>query len=281
MATVDRRTAIAGAAAAIVAGFAPSTAEEIKPPRIEMQPSLGDAFTEIGTVGTFAMLDTGGGRIVVSDRERAETGFLPASTFKIPNSLIALETGVAADADSTMFPWDKVVRDFDAWNQDHTLRSAFKASAVPVYQDIARKIGPERMQHYVDEFDYGNRDISGAPLDTFWLNGRLRISAMQQIGFLQKLYRGVLPISERSQEIVRDIMYIEQSELGTMRGKTGTIGIGVAPGSKATLGWLVGWVDQGNKKPYIFAMNFDVREPRQLAQRLQITKTLLKRAILL
>ncbi len=276
MTTIDRRALLAGTAAAMLAGLAPSKGEQ--QPRVEMQPDLGEAFTELGTAGTFAVLDTGGGRVIVSDRERAETGFLPASTFKIPNSLIALETGVAADADATMFPWDKVVRDFDAWNQDHTLRSAFKASSLPTYQEIARKIGPERMQHYVDEFNYGNHDIGSAPIDMFWLNGRLRISAMQQISFLQKLYRNELPVSPRSQEIVRDIMYIEPSELGPLRGKTGAVGIGVEPGSKATLGWLVGWVEQSNK-PYIFAMNIDVRDPRHLAQRLQITKTLLKRAI--
>jgi beta-lactamase class D len=276
MTTIDRRALLAGTAAAMLAGLAPSKGEQ--QPRVEMQPDLGEAFTELGTAGTFAVLDTGGGRVIVSDRERAETGFLPASTFKIPNSLIALETGVAADADATMFPWDKVVRDFDAWNQDHMLRSAFKASSLPTYQEIARKIGPERMQHYVDEFNYGNHDIGSAPIDMFWLNGRLRISAMQQISFLQKLYRNELPVSPRSQEIVRDIMYIEPSELGPLRGKTGAVGIGVEPGSKATLGWLVGWVEQSNK-PYIFAMNIDVRDPRHLAQRLQITKTLLKRAI--
>lgn len=274
---IDRRAAIAGTAAAIVAGLAPARAQS-PAPRIEMQPEFGDAFLEADTAGTFAMLDLGGNRIVVSDRERAEAGFLPASTFKIPNSLIALDSGVVADADSTIFPWDKVVRDFDAWNQDHTLRSAFKASAVPVFQDIARKIGAERMQEYVDKFDYGNRDIGGA-IDRFWLDGKLRISAMQQIAFLQKLYRSDLPVSARSQETVRDIMYLEQTEFGSLRGKTGAVGIGAAPGSKATLGWLVGWLEHTGKPPYIFAMNMDVRDGKQLAQRLPIVKALLKRAI--
>lgn len=277
MTAIDRRAAIAGTAAAIVAGLAPRASAQA--PRVEMQPDLGEAFAEAGTAGTFAALDVAGGRIVVSDRERAEKGFLPASTFKIPNSLIALETGVAADADGTMFPWDRKVRDFDDWNKDHTLRTAFKASAVPVYQDIARKIGPERMQAYVDKFDYGNRDIGGVPIDTFWLDGRLRISAFQQIAFLHRLYNGALPVSERSQEIVRDIMYLEQSEFGTLRGKTGAVGIGVAPGSKVTLGWLVGWLEHRPKQPTIFAMNIDVRDPRHLALRLPLTRALLKRAM--
>lgn len=278
MTAIDRRAAIAGTAAAILTGLAPAMAQP-QAPRVEMQPDLGEAFAEAGTAGTFAALDVGGNRLVVSDRERAEKGFLPASTFKIPNSLIALETGVAADADGTMFPWDRKVRDFDAWNKDHTLRTAFKASAVPVYQDIARKVGRERMQEYVDKFDYGNRDIGGVPIDVFWLDGRLRISAFQQIAFLHKLYDGALAASEPNQEIVRDIMYLEQSEFGTLRGKTGAVGIGVVPGAKATMGWLVGWLEHRPKPPTIFAMNIDVREPRHLALRLPLTRALLKRAI--
>jgi beta-lactamase class D len=275
---INRRAAIAGTAAALFAGLVPAKAQP-QAPRVEMQPEFGDAFMEADTTGTFAVLDVAGNRIVVSDRERAETGYLPASTFKIPNALIALETGIAADADSTMFPWDKVVRDFDAWNKDHTLRTAFKASAIPVFQDIARKIGPERMQEYVDAFDYGNRDIGGAAIDVFWLEGRLRISAMQQITFLEKLHRGALPASPRNQEIVRDIMYLEQTEFGTLRGKTGAVGITPERGSKATMGWLVGWLEHPNKPPYIFAVNIDIREPKQLALRLPITKALIKRAM--
>ena len=176
------------------------------------------------------------------------------------------------------FPGTRWCATFDAWNRDHTLRTAFKASAVPVFQDIARKIGAERMQQYVNKFDYGNRDIGGA-IDTFWLNGNLRISAMQQIDFLHRLYRGELQVSKQNQEIVRDIMYLELSEFGTLRGKTGAVGIGVEPGAKATLGWLVGWLEHAGQQPYFFAMNIDVHEPKHLAMRLPLVKTLLKRTI--
>jgi beta-lactamase class D len=279
MPLLDRRSVISGAAAAIASGFARPTAAQ-RTPRLATNVSLGDLFRDAGTAGAFAALDLACDRIVVSDSERAGKGFLPASTFKIANALIALETGVAADADNPTFPWDGVVREFDAWNRDHTLRTAFRASSVPTYQHIARTVGAERMRRYVDAFDYGNRDISGAPLDTFWLNGKLRISAMQQLGFLSRLYREELPVSKRSQEIVKDIMFLEQSELGTLRGKTGAVGIGVVRGSKATLGWLVGWLEHASKA-YIFALNIDVRERRHLAQRLPMVKAMLRRAIAL
>ena len=172
MTAIDRRTAIAGTAAAILAGFAPAAWRSRRAPRSRCSPTSARRSRRPARPGRLRCSMSPADRIVVSDRERAEAGYLPASTFKIPNSLIALETGVVADADSDDVPWDKVVREFDAWNQDHTLRTAFKASAVPVFQDIARKIGPERMQQYVDAFDYGNRDIGGAPIDTFWLNGK-------------------------------------------------------------------------------------------------------------
>jgi beta-lactamase class D len=275
MTPINRRMTITGAGACVLACITPALAQA--EPRVEVQPDFGKPFADAGTAGVFAVLDLTRQRIVVSDRKRAETGFLPASTFKIPNSLIALETGVAADADRTVFPWDQVVRDIDAWNRDHTLRSAFKASAIPVYQDIARKVGPERMQDYVSKFDYGNRDIDGA-IDTFWLTGKLRISAMQQIAFLAKLYRGELPVSERTHRIVRDIMFIEEVGFGELRGKTGAVGITTARGSRATMGWLVGWLERAGQPPLIFAMNIDVREPKQLALRLPITKALLKRS---
>jgi beta-lactamase class D len=276
MTAINRRTAIAGTAASVVAGVTPVLAQG--EPRVDVQGDFGRVFAEADAAGTFVVLDVARNRIVVFDPARAETGFLPASTFKIPNALIALETGVAADADRTRFPWDQVVRDIDAWNRDHTLRSAFKASAVPVYQDIARKIGPERMQDYVGKFDYGNRDVSGA-IDTFWLDGKLRISAMQQIVFLHKLYRRELPLSARSQQIVRDIMFLEEIEFGELRGKTGAVGITTARGSKATMGWLVGWLERAGQPPLIFAMNIDVREGKQLAARLPITKALLRRVL--
>src|SRR5204863_9094267 len=138
----------------------------------------------------------------------------------VPNSLIALETGVVADPDKDVFEWDGIKRDIAAWNSDHTLRSAIAASVVPVYQEIARRIGLERMQHYVDLLDYGNHDIGGG-IDQFWLTGNLRIDPVQQIDFLDRLRRGVLPVSKRSQEVVRDILPVTKAGDSLIRAKSG------------------------------------------------------------
>ncbi len=124
------------------------------------------------------------------------------------------------DPDKEVFKWDGVTRSIEPWNRDHTLRSAIAASVVPVYQEIARKIGPERMQKYLDMFDYGNRKIGGG-IDQFWLTGDLRIDPMQQIDFVDRLRRGALPVSKRSQDLVRDIMPVTKVGNATIRAKTG------------------------------------------------------------
>ena len=131
---------------------------------------LAKHFADEGTSGTFVGYKTEDYLIVASDKDRSGEPKLPASTFKIANSLIALETGVVGDPDKDIFKWDGVVRSIEGWNRDHTLRSAIAASAVPVYQEIARRIGAERMQKYLDLFEYGNHDIGGG-IDQFWLTG--------------------------------------------------------------------------------------------------------------
>src|SRR5277367_1037996 len=163
---------------------------------------LAKQFSDAGTDGTFVGYLIDDYTVIASDKDRSGEAKPPASTFKIPNSLIALETGVVADPDKDVFKWDGVKRPIEAWNKDHTLRTAIAACAVPVYQEIARRIGQERMQKYVELLEYGNRNIGGG-IDQFWLTGDLRIDPLQQVDFVDRLRRGTLPISKRSQELVR------------------------------------------------------------------------------
>jgi beta-lactamase class D len=177
--------------------------------------------------------------------------FAPCSTFKIPNSLIGLETGVITDADYVI-KWDGVKRSREELNHDHNLRTAFRASVVWYYQELARRVGREKMQEYVERLGYGNADISG-PIDEFWLGGPLRISADEQVGFIDRLRRGDLPFSKRTLEIVRDIMTLEQKGDWTLRGKTGTEGAQGRDG-KNVLGWFVGWTESKDRT-LVFAVN--------------------------
>lgn len=229
---------------------------------------LQKAFKEIGTEGTFVMLDLKKNRLTVVNAERAAKGFLPASTFKIANALIALETGVVQDADHPVFKWDGVKREFEAWNRDHTLRTGFRASAVWQFQEIARQITDTRMRVYVAQFGYGNRNIGGNE-DSFWLDGRLRISAIQQTEFLERFYIGKLPVNPKNVAVVKDIMFMEKTGNTILRGKTGWI-----PSGEDKIGWLVGWVER-DEDTYIFALNLDPNEEKHVAARLTIAKALL------
>jgi beta-lactamase class D len=235
--------------------------------RSEFRNDLAKRFFDLGTEGTFVGYKVDDYLIIASDKTRSGEDRLPASTFKVPNSLIALETGVVADPDKDVFKWDGTKRSIEAWNKDHTLRSAIAASAVPVYQEIARRIGAERMQKYVDLLDYGNRNIGGG-IDQFWLTGELRIDPMQQVDFLDRLRRGVLPVSKRSQELVRDILPVAQVGDAVIRYKTGLLG---AERGEPSLGWVVGWAEKG-KQQTVFAMNMDCKAPEHIAARMTVTQ---------
>jgi beta-lactamase class D len=264
-ALINRRHAFSLLAAAAIA---PSHAfANVAPQRSEIRDDLAKKFTDAGTTGTFVGYKTDDYLIIASDKDRSGQAFLPASTFKIPNSLIALETGVVGDPDKDVFKWDGVKRSIEAWNQDHTLRSAIAASAVPVYQEIARRIGAERMQKYVDLFEYGNRNIGGG-IDQFWLTGEMRIDPIQQIDFVDRLRRGVLPVSKRSQDLVHDILPVTKVGEATIRAKSGLLG---AELGKPSLGWLVGWAEKGSAQT-VFALNLDIREPRHVADRMQLAQ---------
>jgi beta-lactamase class D len=264
-AVINRRHALGLLAAA---SFLPSRGfAHVAPQRSEIREDLARHFTDDGTVGTFVGYKVDDYLVIASDKDRSGEAMLPASTFKIPNSVIALETGVVGDPDKDVFRWDGVVRSIEGWNRDHTLRSAIAASAVPVYQEIARRIGAERMQKYVDLFEYGNRDIGGG-IDQFWLTGNLRIDPVQQIDFVDRLRRNVLPVSKRSQELVRDILPVTKSGDAVIRAKTGLLG---AEAGKPSLGWLVGWAEKGSAST-VFALNLDVREPRHIAGRIKLAE---------
>lgn len=242
-------------------------------PRTEIRTSLSKRFTDDGTVGTFAAFNSGDNDFILSDDTRVRQAILPASTFKIPNSVIALETGVVADPDKDVFKWDGVTRSIKEWNKDHTLRTAIAASAVPVYQEIARRIGAERMKNYLDAFEYGNRDIGGG-IDRFWLTGDLRISPMQQIAFVDKLRRGTLPVSKRAQELTRDILPVTKVGESIIHAKTGLIGVDdrtATDGIKTSVGWLVGWAQKSSAQT-VFALNLDIREPKHIANRIKLAQ---------
>lgn len=204
-------------------------------------------FREAGVVGTIAVADERDGARHVWNGERAAARFSPASTFKVPHILFALDAGVARD-EFQVFPWDGVKREMNGWNADQTLRSSLRYSVVWLYQEFARAIGREREHVYLAKIDYGNRVIGDA-VDTFWLDGSLRISAVEQVAFLQKLYRNQLPFAVEQQRLVRDLMINEAGRDWILRAKTGRQAT-----ADESVGWWVGWVETPQGAVF-FALN--------------------------
>ena len=179
-----------------------------------------------------------------------------------------METGAVPDAEF-VFKWDGEKRGYEVWNQDLNLAQAIEYSAVWVYQEIARKVGKKNMQYWMDQCQYGNQSIDG-DIDTFWLEGGIRISANQQIEFLEKLARNDLPFSDRSMSIVDSIMVREQTESYVLRAKTGW-----ALRPERQIGWYVGWLEEGGSV-FIFALNIDIKSNKDVEARQKITKEILK-----
>lgn len=202
-------------------------------------------FDALHIAGTIALFDSSDAKLGCSDVALCSKTFLPASTFKIANSMIGLETGVLEDA-GTVLPWDGQQYSVPEWNQDNTLRTAIRVSCVPCYQAIARQIGSEKMKAWVDRLDYGNHDISGG-IDQFWLRGGMRISPLQQIDFLRRFEDGKLPISERTSEIVHDILTLDVGPEYALLGKTG---LQEPPNSPELTAWFVGFVELGKRRVF-------------------------------
>lgn len=261
---MNRRIAVATLLA--IATFALS----VRAGEIVEAPELASAFTERNTRGTFVDYDMQRERMTVVDRRRAETRFQPASTFKIPNALIALDLGVVRDADE-VFVYKGEKRAFREWERDLTLAEAMRLSAVPVFQEIARRTGLERMRTRVGDLGYGNRQI-GTVVDRFWLDGPLAISAFEQVDFLARFVRAQLPVSERARTITRDLIRQDSGDGWTLFAKTGTM----ARDGRAVIGWWVGWVERP-EGAHVFALNHDLDGRMDSDTRKAIARDLLTR----
>ena len=230
--------------------------------------AIGRHFRTAGVDGTFLLYDLQTGRSTGYRPDRWDSAYIPASTFKIFSSLVALESGAIRDT-HTVLQWDSVPRPMPGWNQDMAIGTAFRVSAVWFYQELARRIGQETMQAYLDTVGYGNRTMGG-PIDSFWLDGGLRISPRQQVELLVRLYRNALPFSSGTMASVREIMVMEKTQTYVLRAKTGLSG-----GPDRGVGWYVGYVVRA-EGTYFFATEIQIRRPEDSRMRVELTKTILR-----
>jgi beta-lactamase class D len=235
----------------------------------EERPEVAELFRHAGVTGTFVLHDPLAQTFVGHDGERARDRYSPASTFKIPNTLIGLATGAVASVDQPLpyrGPPDPFI---PAWARDMGLREAIALSNVPIYQELARRIGPEPMARHLARLEYGNGDIGGE-VDRFWLEGPLRISALEQARFLARLAQEALPYAPELQRRVAEIVRVDQGGDWQLHAKTGWQN---APG--AGVGWWVGWVRKG-ERVYAFALNMDMAGPADAGKRVELGRACLR-----
>ena len=231
-------------------------------------PELGKCFADKKARGTFALLDPATDTVMVWNEARAKERFTPASTFKITNSLIGLDTGAVRNVDEVL-PYGGKPQRFKHWERDMPLRDAIVASNVPIYQELARRIGLERMRAGVKKLGYGNMEI-GSVVDRFWLEGPLAISAVEQTEFLGRLAEGKLLVSPEATRAVKEITLVEKSDVHELHGKTGW-----HMDEKRQIGWWVGWVERDGKV-YPFALNIDMQGNDDAAKRVPLGRDCLK-----
>jgi len=227
-------------------------------------------FDKYGVDGCFVIYNQFDNEFIRYNSDLCDTGYLPASTFKIPHSIIALEENVVRDTNQ-IIKWDGREWPNLSWNQDQTLKTAMKYSCLWVYIGFAEQISIDKYQEYVNSFDYGNKNLTGPPT-RFWIAGLFRITANQQIDFLQKFYNYDLPVSKESIDVVKNIIVLDQTESYKLSGKSGS---GQLAGTELIM-WLVGYIEKDNK-PYFYAMNFKTDDFNRLNQaRYEITRDILR-----
>jgi beta-lactamase class D len=210
--------------------------------RTEVRNDFKMYYDQFEVEGSFVLYDPQADKCIFYNQNQYEQFFSPASTFKICNSLIGLETGVIKD-EHFVIQWDSVIRN-PVWDKDHDLKTAFANSTVWYYQELARRVGGEKIKYWLDTLNYGNADTSGG-IDQFWLSGGLRISPKQQIDFLKRLHDNQLPISKRTIDIVKNIMIIKDTLDYVISAKTGWGGHG-----DKDVGWCVGYLEIKNNVYY-------------------------------
>ena len=128
---------------------------------------IAKLFDEKNLKGTIIITSLDGSKTYTHNDERANTRFVPASTFKIPSTLIALDESAVAN-ENEIIKWDGKDKGIPVWNKDHSMETAFPSSCVWFYQELAQRVGKNKYSKYLKKMKYGNEQI-GPEITTFWL----------------------------------------------------------------------------------------------------------------
>ena len=221
-------------------------------------------FNEAGKHAVFVTFDGQNYHSYGNDLQRAQSAYVPASTFKMLNALIGLQHKKVTTTE--VFKWNGEKRSFPAWEKDMTLAQAMQTSAVPVYQELARRIGLDLMRKEIKRVQYGNQYI-GQQVDRFWLDGPLAITPKQEAKFAYQLATKQLPFDVTVQQQVKDMLYIERRGDVKLYAKSGW----GSPKQQPQVGWYTGWVEQPNGKITAFSLNIHMQDGDEVGERKQLT----------
>jgi beta-lactamase class D len=239
---------------------------------VQVRPDLERLFKEAGTAGTIIVHAYTTDTYFVAGKDRAERPYSPSSTFKIPNTLLALRLGVVSGMDESFAPFDTpfLVRGKpflpDVCNGRVTLTVALQNSCIPVYQDIAGRIGVARYNEFLVRMNYAPPSVTDANLKTFWLTGAITLSARDQVAFLDRMISGRLPFQTAHIDAMWAALVAGEGEKGVMFAKSGYVFT-----STPEVGWYVGWVRKDGQATATFALNLDMTTPEHVRARREIT----------
>ncbi|MEJ7911812.1 MAG: penicillin-binding transpeptidase domain-containing protein [Chitinophagaceae bacterium] len=220
------------------------------PNNVTEEESVGKYFTEAGATGSLAVLDNGTGEFTIYNLDRyRDSAYLPAGTFTIVASLVGLQTGRISN-DSMVIPWDGITRGQAACNGNASMYTAFRSSCTGWYRELARRIGKDTMQQWIDTLAYGTKKIQ--VLDSFWLDNSLKVKPDEQLGLIKKLYFTSLPFHKINQDMVKKAMVREVNTNYTLSYQDGE-GINERGNQ---VGWSVGYIEE-NKHPYFFVLSIE------------------------
>lgn len=197
------------------------------------------------------LVDAASGAVLVREGV-CDQRVTPASTFKIPISLMGFDSGVLKNEHAPYLPYKQSYKSANpSWRHDADPASWLRESIVWYSQQVTAQLGAARIRRYVSAFDYGNRHLdSVAGMDDAValseLSPTLRISPLEQTDFLRKVVNRSLPLSAHAYDVTERLLKAAALPNGwQVYGKTGTASVQLADGSRSDeqdIGWYVGWV---------------------------------------
>lgn len=223
-------------------------------PKAPEKGPVDDLFTNLR--GCFLLFDVKANKLIMEEGESCYEKYPAASTFKVPLAVMAFDSGVLKNEEQIL-KWDGKKRWLDHWNKDQNARTWMQYSVVWFSQELTPMIGEKKLKKYLQDFKYGNEEISD--IRNSWLlspslkKPSLIISSYEQLEFMKKLWSGTLPVTKRSMDLTKEIMALESSPKGfKLSGKTGSNFMDAE--KKIQIGWFISHLQKGDQE-YIAVTN--------------------------